>query len=227
MAARKISRKKLKQQDEFYGYSLKILNWISRKWRYALAGIAFFFAILSIIWGINTYLASQRNKNIVKFYKGLNLYEQADSDPDRLREARDIFEQVKDSYGGDITLQGLLYLGNINYKEGNFQQAAEDYLMLYRRAGKKQALKDLAILGLAYAYESMKEYGKAVSYLQEIIDSSESSLKDQAYLSLARCYEQMNDREKAISVYQEALEKFPQAPWHNVIEVKVQLLTNL
>lgn len=223
---RKIPRKKLKQQDEFYGYSLKMLNWILTNWRYALAGLAFFLAVVFIVWGINTYLDSQINKSVVKYYQAINLYNQADSNSATLKEAREIFQQIRRSYSKDLALQGLLYLGHIDYMEGNFKQAVDNYLELYRRAGKKQSLKDLAVLGLSYSYESMKEYSKAISYLHEIINSSESILTDQAYLSLARSYEQMDNRDKAISIYQDALGKFPQAQWKNVIEAKIELLKN-
>ncbi len=227
VAARKIPRKKLKQQDEFYSYSMQLLDWVVKNWKLTVGGLACFFAILFIIWGVNSYITTLQDKNMTLFDQGLTLFQQASTDPGNLKNAEKIFEEVKKSYGRNVSSKGLLYLGNIHYKEGNYQQAIADYSELYRRAGGKQPLKDLSILGLAYSHESQKEYDKAVSYLQEIIKSSDSVLKDQAYLALARCYEAMNDKDKSLATYQQALEKFPQAPWKNEVETRLEVLKTL
>ena len=56
--------------------------------------------------------------------------------------------------------------------------------------------------GLAYSYESLGQYEKAIeNFNKSISDLPDSYLVNNSYKAIARCYELKNKKEEAIKIY--------------------------
>ena len=83
----------------------------------------------------------------------------------------------------------------------------------------------MANVGLAYTYEAMGDYKKAIDLYKLAIDSSGSFPVFQVYWSLARCHENNKDTSSSLLILREMQIKFSNKPELEKIENRIKQLS--
>lgn len=98
---------------------------------------------------------------------------------------------------------GILLEGDIFYKEGRFQQAAQSYQKILDRQEPKKLLP-FALSDLGQAQEAAKDCAKAVETDRRFLDLyKDNFLAPQTHASLARCLEALGRAQEAQVMYQQ------------------------
>ena len=105
--------------------------------------------------------------------------------------------------GSEAAAQALFYIGDNQFQQANFTQAAD----IYRRFLSQFPKHPLAAgsqLGLAASLEASNDIPKAIVAYQDLLKNYPNSpYEGEARLSLGRCYELQGDWQKAKQTYEE------------------------
>ena len=119
-----------------------------------------------------------------------------------------------------------LYIGHFYYKNGKYEDAINEYKKVLESKGRP-VMKQNAIIGVVYSYESLGKYKDAINILLKSMKENELTSKEDMYISLARLYEESGDYKSAIEKYQFVIDKFPYIPSINGIKEKVNNLKSI
>jgi len=100
--------------------------------------------------------------------------------------------RVESGYGPAYNMLGRIYA-----KRKDYHKAFENYRFGVMYSGDKQAR-----LGLAQAYENLKDYKEAINQFQRMVDSFPKDF--QGYYGLAQTYAEMGQDKKALALLQSA-----------------------
>ena len=83
----------------------------------------------------------------------------------------------------------------------------------------------MAQVGLAYSYESKKEFKKAIEIFKSVVDANTSYPLFEIYWSLSRCYELSNDNANALLILREMQIKFAESQQVDKINQRIKQLS--
>lgn len=207
MAKISLARKKeLNEPDEFINISNQFVQLIRENKEKTFGIIA---AIVLIVAGITGYIfysdyfaqkAFTALANDMAWYEG----DAEKNTTKSLKEIKTRSQAFFKKYSGTVagTLARAKYAG-IYYAEGDYTSAIDLYKRLSKDLKADKALKNMALSGLAYSYEALKQYDDAVKTFEEIVNSENALKKDDALFHLGLIHELQGNREKS----REAFEK--------------------
>jgi tetratricopeptide (TPR) repeat protein len=229
---RKISKKKLREPDEFISFTEKIYIFVKRYFKgIAIGGIIVLTIILSILfyqrWEKENEEEANRKFNIaVEMYQRVgSLYREGS--PSELKEVLEKFDEVITRYSRTTSGKlSLLYKGNILLRLGEFDEATKSFQIFLKKAGKERLYRLFAWEGLGYSYEGKKSYEKAIQAYQKITEEGESYELSNAYLNMGRCYEKLGKTKEALENYKAFLKESPKSLMTNTVLRKISILEN-
>jgi len=227
---KKITKKKLKQPDEFLSFSEKSYLWISQHLRkIAMGALIVFIISLSIflyrMWDQKKEVeANQKFASALEAYQHLISPYQERSQPE-YKQVLERFEEVVKNYSRTSSGRfSLIYKGAIHLRLGEFDEAINAYEGFLKKAGKEKLYQLFALEGLGYAFEGKKDYEKAVKTYQEIIKLGREYDWAGAYLNVARCFEKMGKNDVALENYKAFLKASPKSLAANSVLKKISFL---
>jgi tetratricopeptide (TPR) repeat protein len=224
---KKISRKELKQPDEFVSFSVRAIEYAQGHSREIIIGIASVVVLSLLIWAWTAYaekkeVAASRlvaqAQSLLKPSSPGGVAEQAGidpsaRDPEAEGRAREILEDVVDNYGRTSACPvARILLGQIYYDKGDYDKAIVTYEEVLKGKNRKPELTALAWEGLAYAHEAKEDFTEALGCYQELAKMPLTNIQGWAYMGVARCYEKLQEYEKALDAYRTLLVEQPQHP---------------
>jgi tetratricopeptide (TPR) repeat protein len=225
--AKKVSRKELKQPDEFLSFSARAIEYAQLHSRELMIGIASIVVLSLFIWAWTVYkekkeaTASQLVAQAQSLWKpsfpgeatGQAGIAPPRKDPEAENRAREILEDVIDNYRRTSACPvARILLGQIYYENGEYDKAIATYEDFLKSGSQKPELTALAWEGLAYSYEAKEDFTKALGSYEELTQMPLTNVQGWAYLGLARCYERLQEYEKALDAYRTLLASQPQHP---------------
>ncbi|OGP55430.1 MAG: hypothetical protein A2162_00360 [Deltaproteobacteria bacterium RBG_13_52_11b] len=227
---KKITKKKLKEPDEFISLTQRSLLFIeSHAKKVVAAGII----VLVIVLGLVFYQMWDSKKEAdasQKLSVAMEMYQRVSSpyregSPSEYKTTLGGFDDVIKQYPGTPSGKfSLLYKGNIHLKLGELDEAIKAYQAFLEKAGKETLYRLFSLEGLGYAYEGKKEYAKAIDAYQQIVAMGETFQLGDAHLSLGRCYERLGKNQEALENYNAYLKTAKKSEMTNVVLRKVSLL---
>jgi tetratricopeptide (TPR) repeat protein len=227
---KKITKKKLKEPDEFITLTQRTLLFIETHARKVVtAGVV----VLVIVLGIVFYQLWDRKKDAdanQKLSAAMEIYQRVSSpyregSPSEYKAAIGGFDDVIKQFPGTAAGKfSLLHKGNIHFKLGELDEAIKAYQAFLERAGKETLYRLFGLEGLGYAYEGKKEYAKAIEVYQQIVAMGETFQLEEAHLSLGRCYERLEKNQEALENYNAYLKTAKKSEMTNAVMRKVSLL---
>ena len=229
----RITRKEIKQPDEFITTSVRVLTFAQENMRTLMivggSVVVVFILTLLMVHRSN----SIEKKASILLTEGVAAYDEtvkaekaAGSDRDeRLREIITVFDEVVDQYSETAaSVQALQYIGQIRYDLGEYEEAAAAYADASSKRGLTGEVRGLVWQGLGYCREQMGDYQGAVESFQKIIDERIGFLVEYAYFDIARNYELGNDLPRAIETYRTILVEVPNSPKTSWVKAKIEML---
>jgi tetratricopeptide (TPR) repeat protein len=227
---RKITKKRLKEPDEFITLSQRAFLFISGHLKKVVAGGIVFLVILLLIIFFRMWEKQKEEEAYRDFSLAVEIYHGAGS-PSRERlplENKNVlvkFDEVITKFprtsSGKLS---LLYKGNVYLRLGEFEEAIKAYQTFLEKAGKERFYRLFAMEGLGFAYQGKKDYENAVRTYQKILEMGESAQMVDAYLNIGFCYENLGKNKEALENYKEFLKASQKSMMTNVILKKISNL---
>ena len=227
---KKITKKKLKEPDEFISLTDKAYHFVVQYYRpIVTAGIILLVVVLVMIlfqkWEKRKDIdAEQRFTVAVQLYQGLISSNQEGS-PTEYKNVSEKFDEVITKFprttAGKLS---SLYQGSIYLQLGEFEEAIKAFQAFLKKAGKVKLYHLLAAEGMGYSYEEMKDYEKALQAYQKILAMGETFKTADAHLSMGRCYEKLGKNKEALENYQAFIKNSEKSPVANAVLRKISLL---
>jgi len=224
---KKVSRKELKQPDEFVSFWVRVIEYAQQHLRGIIIGIASVVVLSLAIWAWTAYAekkettASRLVAQAQSLWKpsspegvtGLAGIDGPKEDPEAENRARVILEDVVDQYNRTSACPvARILLGQIYYEKGDYDKAIGTYEEVLKGKNRKPELRALAWEGLAYSHEAKEDFTEALGCYQELTQMNLTNIQGWAYMGQARCYEKLKEYEKALDAYRALLTEQPQHP---------------
>lgn len=242
----KLTRKQIKQRDEFLTITDRALDFLMENINAAIALLVSIILALIIGFGIN-YWIKQNKENAAKDFiaarnilfrplksqltddqiiSGLDYF---NSEEERNREAAKLFEQVVEKHKGvDIIDDAYLYLAAIYYSLDDYQKSL-DYYDKYKKAVKTSQSNDPLFKSMnsfvqGNCYFNMGDYEKAKEYFTKSLDYNDFPNKAEALVNLAKCEEKITNTEQALAILEQVLDEYPDSYSARAITPKIRYL---
>jgi tetratricopeptide (TPR) repeat protein len=211
--AQRISRKELKQQDEFQEVGFDLLEWVEKRRSTVIAVGGGFLGLVALV-GLWTGISRMREGGAEKtLTEGLALYAkagQAGAPADALEQARKKFAEAKGgTSAGEVA---AFYEGAAMLRQGKAKEAAP---LLEKAAdgAETRTVMDSARAMAAEAYEEAGDLEKAASVWRALADDPGAVYPpDMALLRLGDVKSRQGKTEEATAAWREALARSPQGP---------------
>jgi len=219
-AKKKVSRKELKQPDEFISLWNRAFEFLTQHKREAFWILGGLFALAVVVLAWRTYSQSREQKAMALLGEAQRLLgslsweenqeQAADQDPEK---ALDVLRRLEEEYRGSRAAQlGRILLGNAYYQKGEVDRAVETFNEFLDRGHVVPELRGQVCEGLGYCYEAMGQYEKAAEYYQKASEITPSYSPGWALFGLARCHEKLGNYGRAAEDYRKLLADYPQHP---------------
>lgn len=216
----KVSRKDLlKEQDQFLSTSEKAMIYFTDNRSTVIGVIAAIVIVGSSILGFNYYEETQTLKNEAFYFEITKI---VDKDGSSASEAKAILDKMGD---GPQKNRASLLLGDMHFQNQEFDKAEEIYSAILSRTSSSDINHQMAKVGLAYSYESRKDYKKAIELFKSVIDANTSFPLFEVYWSLAKCHELNKDVSSALLILREMQMKFSKNPQVDKVDVRIKQLS--
>jgi len=223
---KRITRKEIKQPDEFITFSARAIEFAQAHTREIIIGVASVLALGLLIWAMIAYsnkkeaqasrLLAQAQAllqpNPTEAQAGQPVPAEAQADPEEAAQALVLLQDVVENYKRtEASRVARILLGQRYYEQGDYDAAIGTYVAFLKKA-KKPELKAMAREGLAYTHEAKEDFAQAAICYEQLSQSSLTNAQGWACLGMARCYERLGEVQKAADAYRTLLADHPQHP---------------
>ncbi len=220
--ARRITRKQLKQSDEFVSTMDSVINWLSGNWKPIIAGIAGIGVAALLWWAVGLWQHSRSEDASLALQHAVTIYEGEDNlgqlEPTGdLDDAEVEFLQVIEHYGKtDQADMARLYLARIHLDRNQTDEARDIFVGLAERH-RGDAIGRLASLDLIHLRIAAGQATEVAVELEAVVVGSNTSLpRDVALYELGQLYLAEQDPVRAAEYFQKLADEFPESPYLNV-----------
>lgn len=223
MATRvKVSRKDLlKEPDQFLSGSEKAMLYYMDNRATVIGVIATIVIAASSFFGFKYFKETQALANEAFYFEIENIVKNAKgSDPSA--EAKLIWEKIGSGLQKE---RASLLLADIHFQNQQYDKSDVLYSTVIDNSSPGTINYQMAQVGLAYSYESSKQYQKAIDLFKAVIDANTDFPLFEVYWSLSRCYELKNDNSNALLILREMQIKFAANPQMEKIEFRIKQLS--
>jgi tetratricopeptide (TPR) repeat protein len=226
-ATKKITRKEIKQPDEFLTLSSRAIEFAQAHTREIISGVGLAIVLGLLIWAGTVYwnkkeaqaadLVVQAQSLLHPMPKetaeGQAVSEEAQADPEAAAKALVLLKDVVENYKRtDACGVARILLGQRYYQSGDYDSAIDTYKGLLKKRNRRPELTAMAREGLAYSYEAKEDFSQALNCYEELSRASVGDVQGWACMGMARCYEKLGEFQKAIDTYRTFLTDHPQHP---------------
>lgn len=226
MVKKKFTRKQLKEPDEFFSLTGKVIQW-SKKYGREIGFVA--IAFVGVFLTIMGYRYFDNQKEI----KGFALLNQVGAkyaaevakaeSPEKVYEAvKADYEQILNDFSGkDAGRIARKKLADICFDAKVYDRAIELYEKSLDDFAKAPFYRTLILNDLAYACEANNNDDAAIRYFKMIVDAPDAPSKDQALFHLAGFYEKQGKMDKAQDLYEKINAEYTESVYINIIKEKI------
>jgi predicted negative regulator of RcsB-dependent stress response len=216
---RRITRKQLKQDDEFVSAAEVIFRWIAENRRPLVAGLAAVCVVALIWWAVSVWTGNRADEASLMLRNAVVTLE-GDAQPGSLvptgniADAEKQFQEVVSTYGGsDQADMARLYLARIALGRGEVDAARTTLVDLSQSRGDDLVgrLATLDLLDLRIASGQSTEVAAELEAV--VAGQSQSLTKDLALYRLGELFVGEDDPDRARPYFERLVEEFPESPY--------------
>ncbi len=188
----------------------------SRTLRALILGVAVLLGIAAVTGAGWAWYSARESRARLAFAEATDLAQQSQS-PDAPPEARDraikaLEAAIAEHPSSSALPEAAYWLGNLRYGAGQYAGARGAYELALAK-GASGSLRTLVSLGIAYTWESEKNYAKAEAAYQAALagQGPKDFLYEELLIDLGRVQETRGEREPALATYQRLLKELPES----------------
>lgn len=214
----KITRKELKQPDEFMTAAFTVEDFVAHHLDKVLTGAIAILVLAGVLFLIYQHVNTVRREAAEQFYDAFSALNAKD-----YKGAEQKFDDLIAKHpSSSAASMARFYLGIAYFNAGDLDRARHA-LEQYTQTEAPRSLHELALMDLGVIYEQARDYDKAVKAYNRAAALNGPQSND-ARVSAARVLLLEGKRDAAISAYQDFLKTNPYAPQRETV---VQALANL
>jgi tetratricopeptide (TPR) repeat protein len=223
---------KTEETEEFYPFFERSREVFAAHRRLISGGLVIVCLIIVgvVLW--TRHVERQERRASFLLYQGMIALKEADGlTGDEARKGYDkalnILKKVAETHGSTKNGElGLFFVGKCLARLKRYDEAIQHYEAFLSENEKNPLYRALAKQSLGFAYESRKDYEKALVCFKEVAAMDRSFLREEATLAVARIHEAMGQKREALDAYREYLTNHPDSVETSHIRRRVALLEN-
>ncbi|HSL19144.1 MAG TPA: tetratricopeptide repeat protein [Methylomirabilota bacterium] len=228
--ARRITRKQLKQSDEFVSTVDSMVQWTSENWRAIALAIAGVCVVAAGWWLVGAWSASRAAdasyalSQAIETYEGTDITGQLEPAGDPAAAEAQLLEVI-DRFGRtDQADMARLYLARIHFDRGD-TEAARDLLVGLAERHRDDAIGRLATLDLVHLRIAAGQATEVALELEAMVVGSNPRLpRDVALYELGKLYVAEQKPDQAREYFQKLVDEFPESPYQGQARQQLQEL---
>lgn len=207
---RKITRKELKEPDQFHTISEQVIEYLMEHRNKFYAVISFVVLVIVIVCTWYFYGLYYEKSADRLYSSAFNAYSAvANEKSENFSNAADMYRNITEKYPKSRAATLAFYnMGNIYYTLGELDKSIDAYKAFLERSSEDNVLTSLAYYGLGYCYEQKEDYDEALKSFEQsnsfIVGTNFTVIN---YSNIARIYEKMKRPEKALEYYERVVEQ--------------------
>jgi predicted negative regulator of RcsB-dependent stress response len=206
VADQRLSRKQIRQPDQFVVLSAQIATWSKAHTRSLIAGVVALVVGIILITGWWAWQKHREQQADIALYEAAKfLYTPS---ANRTQAAEQLHKLVSAYEGTAAAAMASWQLGHLHFEGENYPAALAAYRQTQQRLSKvaQPLMVALVTLDVAYAQEASGTCDPdAITSFEAVLQSSAPWLRREAYLGIGRCYEHIGAPQKAVALYERAL----------------------
>jgi predicted negative regulator of RcsB-dependent stress response len=215
---KRISRKDLRQPDQFITFTRRFLDLLRRHRGPFLASLALVILGAIALWGWDLYLTRHNRLAAQEYTRALGLFHNR-----KYLDASQTFARVAAYRWSTYRSVGLLYQANSHIALQEFGKAVPPLKKLLHQARNDPFLRQLALLSLAHAHERSGQWREAAASFAEAAKSP-GPFQEEALLGKGRSSLQAADLKQALASYQQHLATFQPSDRSSEARLQIQEL---
>jgi tetratricopeptide (TPR) repeat protein len=208
--ARKITRKELREPDQFHTISERVIEYLIEHRNKFYAAISFIVLVIIVLCGWYFYGLHYEKSADRLYSSAFNAYSgNVKKDGAAFSNAVGMYSEITEKYPKSRAATLAFYnMGNIYYNLGELEKSIDAYKRFLDRSSDGNVLTSLAYYGLGYCYEERENYEEALKSFEKsnsFIAGTHFMVIN--YSNIARIYEKMKQPEKAMEYYTRVIEQ--------------------
>jgi predicted negative regulator of RcsB-dependent stress response len=206
VAEQRLSRKEIRQPDQFVSLSVQIAAWIQEHTSSLVYGVVAVAVGITLITGWWAWQKHREQQADIALYEAAKFMHMPSANRTKAVEQ---LQKLVSEYGGTASAaMAYWHLGHLHFEGENYPAALTAYRQTQQRLSKdaQPLMVALVTLDVAYAQEASGTCDPdAITSFEAVLQLSAPWLRREAYLGIGRCYEYTGAPHKAVALYERAL----------------------
>lgn len=206
MAEQRLSRKEIRQPDQFVSLSVQIAVWIKAHTVFLIYGIGMVAVAATLMTGWWAWQKHREQQADIALYEATKFMRTPSANHSKA--VAQLQTLVSDYKGTAAAALAYWHLGHLYFERENYPAALTAYRQAQQRLNKSDQplMVVLATLDVAYAQEASGACDpEAITGFEAVLQLPAYWLRGEAYLGIGRCHEKTGGSRKAVAIYERAL----------------------
>jgi predicted negative regulator of RcsB-dependent stress response len=206
VAEQRLSRKEIRQPDQFVSLSVQIASWIKAHISFLIYGVVAMIVVATLITGWRTWQRHREQQADTALYEATKFIDMRSAD--RTKAVEQLQKLVNDYGSTAAAALAYWHLGHLYFEGKDYPAALKAYRQAQQRLSNtaQPLLVALVTLDIAYAQEASGVCDPdAIASFESVLQLPAHWLRGEAYLGIGRCHEQTGTSQKAVAIYERAL----------------------
>ena len=217
-SAKHLSRKELRQPDQFMIWTQRAFDFINEKRLLLIVAGVFIIAVLMGVWAWQIYKNGQNEQAAQYFDKAITLYRSNNH-----KEAIAEFEKVQAYRWSRYAALAHLYEANSRITTNDLDEAKTAAQRFIAATDQNSVYRQIGLVTLGHVEELKTQCKEAIQHYAEA-ERIAGALKEAATLGKARCFMAIGDNKSAIAAYQQYVKENPTSPINTRLTLQVAAL---
>ena len=206
MAEQRLSRKEIRQPDQFVSLSVQIAVWLKAHTVLLIYGIGVVAVAVTLMTGWGAWQKHREQQADTALYEATKFMHT--SSANRSKAVEQLQKLVSDYRGTAAAALAYWHLGHLYFEGENYPAALTAYRQAQQRLNKanQPLMAALVTLDVAYAQEAGGACDPdAITGFEAVLQLPAPWLRGEAYLGIGRCHEKTGASRQAVAIYERAL----------------------
>ncbi len=206
MAEQRLSRKEIRQPDQFVSLSVQMAGWVKEHISFLIYGVVAMAIVATLITGWWAWQRHREQQADTALYEATKLIRTRSVNRPKAVEQ---LQRLANDYGSTAAAAlAYWHLGHLYFEGEAYPAALTAYRQAQQRLSKaaQPLMVALVALDIAYAQEASGVCDpEAIASFEAVLQLPAHWLRGEAYLGIGRCHEHTGASQKAVAIYERAL----------------------